>query len=152
MKRKNRSQVPARLGFLIYCGLMLWLLFGQRIGENFSGDYIGQLAENRNLIPLATIGLYLRLIQQGRFLQHAFVNLVGNVVMFIPLGYLLPRIWKPMGRFFLFLLTMIGVIVWIELTQYFTLLGSCDVDDLILNLSGAILGYLFFFFSFAKKA
>lgn len=34
-----------------------------------------------------------------------------------------------------------GIIVAVELLQLFTLLGSCDIDDLILNMIGAFLGY-----------
>ena len=65
-----------------------------------------------------------------------------NVLLFIPAGWLLPRLWKPMRNFFLFLLTCALSILLVETVQLFTLLGSFDVDDVILNLGGMLLGYL----------
>ena len=70
------------------------------------------------------------------------INLVGNVVLFIPAGWLLPRLWRRFRNFFLFILTCAVSIFLIETLQLFTLLGSFDVDDIILNLSGMLLGYL----------
>ena len=60
----------------------------------------------------------------------------ANVVMFIPLGFLL-HLWKTA-------LTLALLSFTIEFTQYFT--GrSADIDDLMLNTLGGILGYLVFF-------
>lgn len=135
-----------RFGFFLYSVLMLWLLFGQRFGENIAGTYEQALAANLNLIPFATVRLYIDLLTGGYsayLVQHAFINLAGNVLMFVPLGIFLPGIWQKMRKFFLFLLCVIGMILAVELVQLVTLLGSCDVDDLILNLVGAALGFGF---------
>ena len=51
---------------------------------------------------------------------------------------------KLSAFFFLFLLMCILAIALVEVLQLVTLLGSCDIDDLILNLSGMILGYLLY--------
>ena len=142
MKQKGKHetrQVILRLLFFLYCGLMIWLLFGQRMGGNMTA------AENINLEPLRTLKNYVRIIrytENAGLLRHAFINLAGNVVMFIPLGYLLPAIWKSQRKFFLCLITALLWIMIIETVQYITKLGSCDVDDLLLNLPGVILGWL----------
>ena len=75
---------------------------------------------------------------------HCVVNLAGNVVLFIPIGYFLPRLWMKMRRFFPFLFTCILSVCLVEVLQLLTLLGSMDIDDLILNLFGMIIGYLIF--------
>ena len=62
--------------------------------------------------------------------------------MFIPLGFGLPWVYKRLRRFWKTLLTAAGLIVCVELVQLVTLLGHCDVDDLILNLIGVSMGYL----------
>ena len=49
-----------------------------------------------------------------------------------------------MRNFFWFLLTCTAAIVLVELVQLLSLLGSCDIDDLILNLLGMIIGFLLF--------
>ena len=134
---RTPGQIVMRLLFLAYCALMLWLLFGQRMDA-------GTAEQNWNLIPFQTLKLYVRLLQSTQnayLLRHAFINLVGNVVMFIPLGFFLPAIWVTMRKFFVCALCTTLVIVTIEALQYLTSLGSCDIDDLILNLPGAMLGW-----------
>jgi glycopeptide antibiotics resistance protein len=74
--------------------------------------------------------------------RHAFINLAGNVAMFVPLGYLLPAASEKKPTFFRTVLSAAGLIVTVEVLQLFTLLGSCDVDDLILNMIGVVLGFI----------
>lgn len=138
-KRKG-GRILLQLLFLAYVALMLWLLFGQRLDRGMTAR------ENWNLVPLKTLKLYMQIIAHSAnadLLRHAFINLAGNVVMFLPLGFFLPAIWKKQRNFFLCLLTAALIIVVIEAVQYATMLGSCDVDDFLLNLPGAMLGYGF---------
>ena len=129
--------------FGLYCALMLWLLF-DRSGYDAGLPYAEQL--KYNLLPFETIGRFLRLLgsSQGGLRTHAFINLAGNVVMFIPLGFFLPKLWQKQRKLWRTLLTTAGIITVVELTQLFTLLGSCDTDDLILNVLGAAVGYSFY--------
>ncbi|MBQ8503446.1 MAG: VanZ family protein [Clostridia bacterium] len=129
--------------FIIYALIMLWLLFGQRWGFDNSTSYSEQLRQNINLVPFETIRLFLNMAENsasGYMTRYAFRNLIGNVVMFIPLG-LLPCISKKLNSFIKYIITVIVIIVIIEVIQLFTLLGSCDIDDLMLNVAGAIIGY-----------
>lgn len=140
----KRSAV-SRLLFLAYCALMLWLLFGQRV-TNGTVQFSSGATESVNFVPFATVRLYLRLLQNGAsraLLRHAVINLVGNVVMFVPLGWLLPAVWEKLRFFFKTFLLSGAVICAVEAVQYATALGSCDIDDLILNLLGVALGYGF---------
>ena len=133
---RTPGQICARILFVVYGCLMLWLLFGQRVGQPVNPD-------NVNLIPLATLKLYLRIVRStkdAQLLRHAFINLAGNVVMFVPLGWFLPVIWKKYRNFFPCVLCLLLVILLVEGIQYLTGLGSCDVDDVILNVVGGILG------------
>ena len=135
MSRRSRKNAE-RLLFVIYCGTMLWLLFAQRVGGT-------PFAENVNLKPLETIKLYLGLVQGSSpgLMRHAVVNLVGNVILFIPLGWFLPRLWHSMRAFWKVFLVVLGAIILVEVLQFASGLGSCDVDDLILNVPAAMLGY-----------
>ena len=101
--------------------------------------------QNMNLIPFQTIGNYWKVVTRWEFtplFRHCVINLGGNVILFIPIGYFLPRLWPFLRNFFSFLLTCTMAITLVELLQLVTLLGSLDIDDLILNLSGMIVGYL----------
>lgn len=142
-KGRNGRQAFARFCLVLYGIAMFWLMFGQRVGVDNYGAYLKEQGLNLNLKPFTTIQLYLSLLQSpdGGLVRHAWINLVGNVIMFIPLGYLLPRIWKKLQKFYKTLLLAISIIFVAEAVQLLTGLGSFDVDDFILNCIGITVGY-----------
>lgn len=92
-----------------------------------------------NLIPFHTIKIYLARAHIGVFL----VNIVGNILMFAPIGVCVPLLWRRMRGFFRITLLGIAVSCGIELLQILTL-RSVDIDDVILNSLGVLLGYLLY--------
>ncbi len=68
-------------------------------------------------------------------------NLLGNLFLFAPVGAALPCLFHRQRRFWIFLFTMLAILLLVEGVQLFTGTGSCDVDDIILNLAGALLAY-----------
>lgn len=124
--------------FGLYSALMLWLLF-DRTGYVEGVPYGEQM--KLNLIPLQTIRLFLVVLDHPRYWKDAMVNLFGNILMFIPLGFLLPKVFPKLGRLWKTLLVTTVIIVAVEVLQLLTLLGICDIDDLILNVIGAAVGY-----------
>ena len=145
MKTKaQKRQAWTRFSFLVYGVLMLWLLFGQRMENGRLGIALGGNRDNLNLIPFETLGLYWRLLKNGGApdaMLHAAINLVGNVVMFVPLGWFLPKVWPVFRGLFRGVIFGASLICLVEMLQYITNLGSCDIDDLILNTVGVLLGY-----------
>lgn len=100
-----------------------------------------------NLLPFKTIGDYFRVLRRsdptGIFYRpYALKNFLGNILAFIPLGVFLPLLFQRQRKFLLFLLTVMTLVCAVELLQLATQLGSLDVDDLILNVPGACLGWL----------
>lgn len=142
-KGKNGRHIIARMCLVLYGIAMFWLMFGQRVGLDSYGAYLQQQGLNWNLKPFETIKLYLSLLQSadGGLVRHAWINLVGNVVMFIPMGYLLPNIWKKLRKVYKTVLMSIAIVFVAEVLQYITGLGSFDIDDFILNCVGITLGY-----------
>jgi glycopeptide antibiotics resistance protein len=144
--KAQKKQAQKWLWFFAYVLLMLWLLFGQRM-EGGQLDISLRGDRNKiNLIPFETVRLYWRVLQKGAsagLLIHSVINLAGNVVMFVPLGWFLPNLWKAFRGFFRTVIFGASLICLVELLQYMTGLGSCDIDDLILNTAGIILGYCF---------
>ena len=146
-KRKASHDPLWRFLFLLYCAGMFWLLFCRSAGWVDGYTYREQLRQNVNLTPLYTISNYLYVLKAGNdpyLIRHCFINLAGNVLLFIPTGWLLPRIWKKQQNFFRFFITCTGAVFLVETIQLFTLLGSFDVDDWILNLIGMTIGYVGF--------
>ena len=117
-----------------------------RIGSlmiNFGGTHEGPA----NLLPFKTILPYL-LGEKG--LMIAFINLVGNIVLLVPIGFLVPfinrnMVWKES----LVLAAATGFSI--EGMQALFQVGIFDIDDIILNGLGVVLGY-WIFRLLAKKA
>lgn len=139
--KKQRSPVITAL--LWICLIAYILLVLKVILFKFDHDTIvnilndtDELAYTRvNLVPFQTIRFY---AFSGRVSTTVAVrNLAGNIVAFMPIGILIPLLTRDLslGRTFL-----VGFCLsaGIELTQYLTGLGSCDIDDIILNVLGAM--------------
>ena len=138
MERKKRLCL-----FTLCCAVMAVLLFGRSLPP-MDGDYWQLLNQNRNLIPLATLKRYVRILNGNyspALRRHAAANLAGNVALFLPVGYFAPLLWDSFRPLWRCLLKSALIITAIELVQLLTLLGSCDVDDLLLNLLGVTIGY-----------
>lgn len=155
MKNSKATRHPfIRFLFLVYAIAMLWLLFGRPRTWTDGLTYKQMLQQNMNLVPLLTIHNYWYVVQHSCdpvLLRHCVINLAGNVLLFIPVGYWLVRLWPRFRNFLLFLATCAGLILLVETVQLFTLLGSFDVDDVILNLIGMTIGYLFCLLRHKKK-
>lgn len=128
--------------FALYSAVMLWLLFHRESGTE-GMEYWQQVSMNMNLMPFQTIGRYVRLLDSSRdyLVRLAVINLFGNVIMFIPLGFFLPLVAAKLRRLWKVILATAVIITLVEITQLLTLVGSCDIDDLILNILGAAMGY-----------
>ncbi|MEG2935567.1 MAG: VanZ family protein [Clostridium sp.] len=72
------------------------------------------------------------------------ISAILNVIFFMPFGFLLPTLWR---RFRSFLPTLYYGLVFsfiIELSQLFVPYRSTDINDLIMNTLGAVLGWIVF--------
>lgn len=95
-----------------------------------------------NLIPFKTIIEYIMDFADGSMRGNALRNLAGNLFLFFPLGYYLPFFTHKMTKFKLYIFSVAALIVAVEITQFITRTGSLDIDDFILNLTGALTGFL----------
>ena len=73
--------------------------------------------------------------------RDLLLNLIGNVTMFIPTGIMTPLIYRKLDSFKKTMLTGIGISLAIEIIQLPFAVRASDVDDLILNTIGCLLGY-----------
>ena len=79
--------------------------------------------------------------QLGMFTVLA--NLLGNIMIFVPYGFFISMAGKSMG-FFKILFFSMALSLGVETIQLFTRVGSFDVDDILLNTIGGVLGYILF--------
>ncbi|WP_227394924.1 VanZ family protein [Jeotgalibacillus aurantiacus] len=96
---------------------------------------------NMNLTPFRNITMYLNGSEyfNSNIILH---NTLGNLLIFLPLGLFLPILYKKCRNWWKMLLMGAGLSLLIELTQFFTMTGQFDIDDVILNGAGALVGYL----------
>ena len=140
--------------FIFYILSVLYLVLGERLLMGSSSrfhqvtanvDYWTQVKRHIQPIPFRTIMRYARRLPKSNPLRRiAFVNLVGNLALFFPMGLFLPYFRRKQRKFIRFSITLILMILFVEVTQVLSLLGACDVDDLILNYIGAVFGFLSF--------
>lgn len=125
----------------IYIGLLFKVLVFKdvpliRIGGlmfNFGGTQEG----DPNLIPFKTIWPYL----SGEFgLLIGGLNIVGNIIFLIPLGLLLPKVFNRITQQHIFLMALFFCLL-IELIQAYFKIGIFDIDDVLLNVLGVMVGY-----------
>lgn len=74
------------------------------------------------------------------FQSEGILTYFLNIIMFMPLGFLLPFIWKKYRNPLKILFTGLGLSLSIELCQLFNRRNT-DIDDLLMNTLGAIIGY-----------
>ncbi|MFS0820828.1 VanZ family protein [Bacillus sp. 1P02SD] len=94
-----------------------------------------------NLSPFSTIKNYFTYYDHFPF--HIWIiNIAGNIGVFVPFGIVLPILFPKLSNFLLFLIAFILGIFSLEVLQLFSKLGSFDVDDIILNTIGAVIGFI----------
>ena len=93
-----------------------------------------------NLRPFESIyTVYIRGLIKGYVsLRYTVLNLLGNLCAFMPLALFLPWVFPKTKRWYWFVPVIILSVAAVEGLQYLLMVGSCDVDDLLLNAGGAI--------------
>ncbi len=143
MQKKEKIRLSL---FIIYSIAMLLALFIRPSTCVESAGYWENVKLHFNPVPFETIAYFNKLLGYnltfGVFAQ-VLGNLIGNVLFFVPFGFFLVGIKEGTARpFWKVMLYSSVTIVIIELMQMFTLVGYCDIDDLILNEAGVAIGYL----------
>lgn len=137
MNRTHRTEWIGAILFLSYLMLLMYFMF-------FS-EMLGRTDASRifsyNLQPFKEIMRFWKYREVLGY-QAVFWNLGGNILCFMPFGYFVMWLWKNMDRWYLVASLSLYLSLLIELVQYFMKVGSFDVDDLLLNTIGGILGYI----------
>ncbi len=77
----------------------------------------------------------------NNFSVKNWANVLLNIAMFMPLGFLLPLLGKKFRKWYLTIPAGFGMSLAIELLQLAIGRGICDVDDLFANTLGAVIGF-----------
>ena len=151
---KNRHLDPKREATLILVYICIIVVvrftfcpFGKIDGkiQPLLFDYQKVLPFRINLKPLIYLFDY-------PTVREALLNLIGNTAMFIPLGIIWPAVFKNLNSHWKVIAAGVGTSLCIELMQLPFYDRTTDIDDLLLNSVGFLVGYgIYLLVRFAKN-
>ncbi|MBH1939283.1 VanZ family protein [Mobilitalea sibirica] len=125
--------------FYLYIILLCYFLF---FSEHYGRDLISE-DYRYNLEFFKEIKRFIK-YREILGLESFVVNILGNILAFAPFGLLLPLLNKRYRRIFYVTFLSCTFSLAIELVQMYSKVGIFDVDDVVLNTLGGLIGYLFF--------
>ena len=135
-KTRSKKRIVITLLFILYVIMLLFMVLLM--------DRSGKDEYQYNLVPFDEIKRYFRYREQvGNWVFLR--NILGNVVGFIPMGACWPYVFPRMKNPVLVTLVCFEWSLVIEGTQLFFRIGSFDVDDLLLNTLGGIIGCIIYY-------
>lgn len=137
-KKRTQYRILGKILFVLYIIFVFYFLLISEIygrtGEMENYHY--------NLVLFKEIKRFWNYRKQlGMFATAA--NLFGNILIFLPFGFFMPMA-SEYRNFLGTTVYSLSLSLVIELTQLFMKVGSFDVDDLLLNTIGGMLGYIAF--------
>lgn len=157
--QKNFLHKAGWVFFGLYSAVVLWQLLIVRLLDRLinqdpynryffiyhSDDFFSAKtwSLNSNIIPFKNTYHYI--IESQHFnLDIVLQNTLGNIVIFIPLGIFLALLFRRFQSAAKVAMLGFTITAVVELSQFFLQVGQFDVDDILLNTMGAIVGYYAF--------
>ena len=137
-KQEKKARTLGKVLFVLYIGFLIYFLF---LSDWYGRE--GVMDEYRyNLELFKEIRRFIVYREQlGAF--AVFSNLFGNILIFVPFGFFIAMA-SSSRSFFKALFNSLGLSLSVEVLQLVTGVGSFDVDDILLNTIGGVLGYIVF--------
>lgn len=138
LKKSKKFRIIGKILFILYILFIVYfLIFSDWYGRTGTMDEY-----HYNLVLFREIKRFWNYREEvGLFAM--FTNLFGNVIIFIPFGFFMPMASKYRSIFSTVFYSF-GLSLCVETFQLITKVGSFDVDDLLLNTVGGLVGYLIF--------
>lgn len=139
MKEKRGHIIALKFMFFIYVLFTLYFLF---FAESMGRTGVRE-GYRYNIIPFKEIKRYIKWATVSEYgMKTMILNIFGNIICFVPLGFFIPAVSKNIKKcIYVLLICAISSTV-VEIIQLITMTGSCDVDDIFLNTAGGIIGYI----------
>lgn len=136
---KKKHRILGGIIFLAYILLLIYFMFfAESLGRGSASS-----SYHYNLEPFKEISRFLT-YRERLGMGVVIANLLGNVVAFVPFGLFLPIMINNRFGYIGMTLLSFDMSLFIELLQLASKVGSFDVDDLILNTLGGLIGYFIF--------
>lgn len=141
MKEQSKRKWTKAGWLLLYSYIVLlsyFLFFSEHYGRN--NEVINY---RNNLVLFKEIKRFIEYRKLIGF-EDFFVNILGNVLAFAPFGFLLPLLDEKYRSLIRIILLSMLFSICVEVMQLLLKVGIFDVDDIIMNTTGGLLGYLFY--------
>jgi glycopeptide antibiotics resistance protein len=93
-----------------------------------------------NIVRLRPIISTFGFIKETILWKTIIINVLGNIIMFMPFGFL-GIVFPKLNDLKTLIINFVSAIIIVESLQYFTRLGVFDIDDIILNTVGVAIGF-----------
>ncbi|MDE7131242.1 MAG: VanZ family protein [Lachnospiraceae bacterium] len=144
MQKGNPWKVWMKFFFAVYILFVIKVIIFKypieqlrAIADTWQRSVILEGLGTANFTPFKTIKMYIVYAHK----LNSVENLAGNILVFVPLGFLLPFVADEVRSFPAVMLNAFVFVLGIEMFQLFSAFGAFDVDDIMLNCLGAALGY-----------
>ena len=144
MQKSSQRQFYIKLFFAVYILFVIKVIIFKypleqmrAIADTWQRDVILEGLGTANFVPFKTIKMYI----DYAYKLNSVENLAGNLIVFMPLGFLLPLVSDELQRFADVMLNVFTFTLGIEVFQLFSAFGAFDVDDILLNCLGGAIGY-----------
>ena len=142
----NKSK-RIKIVFFIYIAIVIKVIIFKypwadlkAVADTWEKGVILEGLDTANFTLFKTIKMYINY----SYMLNSFENLAGNIVVFVPFGFLLPYVQKGAAKFPVLLLNAFLFVLGIEVFQLFSAFGAFDVDDILLNCFGASMGWVIY--------
>ena len=137
-RQVSRYRILGKVMFVLYIAFLVYFLcFAEWYGRTEPAE-----GYRYNLVLFKEIMRFIEYREElGAF--AVFANLFGNILIFVPYGFFISMASTSRG-FFQTLFYSFALSLGVEIFQLFARVGSFDVDDLLLNTLGGVLGYILF--------
>lgn len=143
-KKANKKVVS--LIFIIYCLILLKLILFKypralikELLVCWNLEMLDRNIKDANFIPFSSIRRDILTLN-----SYYIKVLIYNIMAFIPMGFLLPLVSRRARNMYFTIIVATAFSSLIEISQLITVLGTFDIDDILLNTLGAIIGYVLY--------
>ena len=141
IKNKSISLKREAMLLLVYICIVVVVRFTFCPFGTVNGQIQPLLFDSAKILPLKVNLIPFVYLFDYPTMREALLNLIGNTAMFIPLGIVWPSVFKKLDNAAKAILAGFGFSLAIEIVQLPFYGRTSDIDDLILNTVGYLIGY-----------
>lgn len=145
IKKENNQKLKKEITWILFILYIIFLLSTIVYTKLTTGAIYPELNIKSNIVPFTSIiETITLLLTKTQGFYYIFDYLILDIILFIPLGLFLPILFPKTKKIKNFILICLTISIIKELFQLLLNVGMFNIDDIILNLSGAIISYTIF--------